>query len=486
VVEREAVTEPPRRAAPEPAVGAIAFVEGRLGAATPLRKLLRYVFPDHWTFMLGEVALYAFVALVASGTFLALFFDPDTSRQVVYDGSYAPLRGSEVTPAFRSAMDLSFDVPGGLLMRQIHHWAALVFIAAIVVHLLRVFFTAAFRRPRELNWMIGVTLLGFAILEGFLGYSLPDDLISGMGLAIAYSVAMSLPLIGAPFAFLVWDGEFPGGHAFEPRLFTAHVFIIPAVLASLIAAHLAVIMRQRHSQFRGPKRREDNVVGTPLWPAYALRSLGLMFAVFAVLVALGGLVQINPIWHWGPYEVAHATNGAQPDWYLGWLIGALRIMPALEIHLFGATIVPNPFFGGVLFPSVVFAVLYAWPWIDPIVCGDRARHDLLDRPRDNPRRTAIGAAFFTWVLVVFAAGSADRILVTAGFSYEGQVWFFRAATVVAPVLAYLIARATTRELRRTGAHPLRGWTGEVYPAAPTASASSSPSPSPAPGGSPTR
>jgi ubiquinol-cytochrome c reductase cytochrome b subunit len=301
------------------------------------------------------------------------------------------------------------------------------------------------------------------------------------------AVAFVEDRLGAPFAFLVWDGQFPGGAAFEPRLFTAHVFILPAALAALIAAHLALVVRHRHTQFPGPREQEDNVVGTPLWPGYALRSVGLMFAVFAVLVALGGLVQINPVWQWGPYDLSHATNGAQPDWYLGWLIGALRIMPALEIQLFGATVVPNPFFGGVLFPSVVFAALYAWPWLDPILCGDRARHHLLDRPRDNPRRTAIGAAFFTWVLVVFAAGSADRILLTAGFSYEGQVWFFRAATFVAPVAAYLVARSTCRELRRTGVHPLRGWVGRVYPAsAGSGSPSPAPSSSPEPGGSPTR
>ncbi|HEY2636996.1 MAG TPA: cytochrome b, partial [Solirubrobacteraceae bacterium] len=291
----------------------VGWIDERLGAAPLLKQAARYLFPDHWSFLLGEIALYAFLFLIASGTYLALFFSPDTS-QLHYHGSYPALQGLEVSHAYASTMHISFDVPAGLLLRQAHHWAALVFVAAILVHLLRVFFTGAFRKPRDLNWAIGLTLLTLAILEGFCGYSLPDDLLSGMGLAIAYGVVMSIPVVGANAAFLVWGGQFPGSESFEPRLFIAHVFIFPALLATLIGVHLAMIMRQKHSQFPGPGRRERNVVGTPLWPAYALRSAGLLFAVFSVLVLLGGLIQINPVWQWGPYDPSVGTNGAQPDW----------------------------------------------------------------------------------------------------------------------------------------------------------------------------
>jgi ubiquinol-cytochrome c reductase cytochrome b subunit len=345
-------------------------------------------------------------------------------------------------------------------MRQTHHWAALLFVAAIVVHLVRIFFTGAFRKPRELNYLIGVTLLALAILEGFAGYSLPDDLLSGMGLAIGYGVALSIPFVGGQLGALIWDGQFPGGPGFESRLFIAHVFLLPAVLATLIALHLAIIIRQRHSQFRGPGRKELNVVGTPMWPGYALRSLGWMFATFAVLVLLGGLVQINPIFQWGPFEPWQATNGAQPDWYLGWLIGALRITPSFEPRIFGHVLAGNPFFGGLVFPTVVFGVLFTWPWIEQrFITRDTRRHDLLDRPRDNPLRTAIGAGFFTWVFLVFAAGAADRILVTTGLSYEGQVWFFRFATFIAPFAVGAFAYRFARQLRDTDRHPLRAWSG---------------------------
>jgi ubiquinol-cytochrome c reductase cytochrome b subunit len=439
----------------------VRFVDERLGAASAVRFVLRYVFPDHWSFLLGEIALYSFVVLIASGTFLALFFDPSTSH-VVYHGVYGPLQGASVSSAYASALHISFDVSGGLLARQVHHWAALLFVAAITLHLLRIVFTGAFRKPRDINYFVGVTLLALATLEGFAGYSLPDDLLSGMGLAIAWGVAMSLPLVGGPLATALWGGKFPGSGAFESRLFIAHVFVVPAILAALIAVHLAIIMIQHHSQFRGPGRREDNVVGTPLWPAYALRSLGLFAAVAAVLVLMGGLIQINPVWLWGAYHPYIGTNGAQPDWYLGWLIGALRLMPNLEIHVFGRTIVPNPFFGGVLFPSVVFALLYALPWLDRrLISRDYRRHDLLERPRENPLRTALAASVFAGVAVVFAAGSVDRLFFQFGFGYEGAIWFFRGAFFVVPAITFALTKRVCDELARERTHPLRAWEGQI-------------------------
>ncbi len=440
---------------------AVGFVDERLGAARGARFLMSYVFPDHWSFLLGEIALYSFIVLIATGTYLALFFDPSTTESV-YHGGYAALQGQEVSAAYASTLHLSFAVSGGLLMRQTHHWAALVFVAAITLHLLRIIFTGAFRKPREINYLIGLTLLVLAILEGFAGYSLPDDLLSGMGLAIAWGVAMSLPLVGGPFAFALWGGRFPGSTTFESRLYIAHVFVVPAILAALIATHLAIIMIQRHSQFRGPGRREDNVVGTPMWPGYALRSLGLFVAVAAVLVLMGGLIQINPIWLWGPYHPYIGTNGAQPDWYLGWLIGALRLMPNLEIHLFGHTLVPNPFFGGVLFPGIIFALLYMLPWLDKrFISRDWSRHDLLERPRENPRRSALAAAVLSLVLVVFAAGSADRLFFQFGFGYEGAIWFFRGALLVVPVLVFVLTKRICTQLACTEAHPLREWDGQL-------------------------
>jgi ubiquinol-cytochrome c reductase cytochrome b subunit len=444
----------------------IGFVDQRLGASTAMRKALRYLFPDHWSFMLGEAALYSFLVLVATGVFLSLFYEPSLET-TVYDGSYAPLRGAQISRVYDSTLNLSFDVPGGLLMRQAHHWAAHVFIVSIVLHLIRVFFTGAFRKPRELNFMIGVTMLGVALLEGFLGYSLPDDLLSGMGLAIAYSVVLSIPLVGGALGVLLWGAAFPGAAVFQTRIEIVHVFVLPGLLAALIAGHLILVMRQHHTQFPGPGRTERNVVGSPMWPGYALRSLSLLAAVAGLVVLLGGLVQINPVWEWGPYEPYLGSNGAQPDWYLGWLIGALRLMPNFEPTIGGATLIPNPFFGGLLFPTFVFLVLYSWPWVEQrLLTRDFSRHELLDRPRDNPTRTAIGASFLTWVVLVFVAGSADRILLSVGFSYAGQIRFFRVLVFVAPVLVYVVTKRICRELRARDLHPVRAFTGDVVERAP--------------------
>ena len=438
----------------------VTALDRRLGVASPLRKALRYVFPDHWSFMLGEIALYAFVVLVGTGIYLTLFYVP-SGQDTIYHGSYAPLQGALVGKQYASVMGIVFDVPAGNLMRQTHHWAADVFIVAIVLHVLRIALTGAYRNPRELNWLVGVTMLGLAILEGFLGYSLVDDLLSGMGLAIAYAVAVSVPILGPAGAFLVWGGEYPGADSFWPRLEIFHVLVIPVLLATLITIHLVQITRQHHTQFGGERRDERHAVGTPMWPGYALRSLGLFFATAAVLFLLGGLVQINPVWEWGPFHTYLSTNGAQPDWYLGWLIGGMRIMPPFEINAFGHTIVPNAFWGGALFPLVVFTILYLWPWIGRRSFDDREPHNVLDRPRDNPRRTALFLAFVSWVFLVFGAGSADRVYFISQIPYAGQVWFFRVAVVLVPLTVYFVARRVCEELRLRDDHPLRSWTGDV-------------------------
>ena len=424
------------------------FLDDRTGGAPFARKALRYIFPDHWSFLLGEVTLYAFVILVATGIYLALFFEPSVS-DTIYTGSYAPLQGVQMSDAYRSVVDLSFSVKAGLLMRQTHHWAADVFVASMVLHLLRIFFTGAFRRPRELTYVIGVLMLFIALVEGYLGYSLVDDLLSGMGLAIGYAVALSLPIVGGNLGETLWGAPFPGGPAFESRMYIAHVLLIPGLLALLIGVHLALIASRHHTQFRGRLGQSNRrLVGVPAFPGQAPRSLGLLAAVAAVLFALGGLVQINPIWLWGPYEPGLGTNGAQPDWYLGWLIGALRLMPGFDVTIGSYTIVPNPFWGGALFPTIVAGVLLAFPWLERRRNRDRGRHNLLDRPRDAPGRTAFGVAFLLWVFLIFVAGSADRATVFLGLDYVTQIHVYRVLVWVLPLLAFVVVRRFCRALQR--------------------------------------
>jgi ubiquinol-cytochrome c reductase cytochrome b subunit len=425
----------------------VRFVDERAGAAPFLAKALRYVFPDHWSFLLGEVALYSFVVLVATGIYLTLFFEPSLAP-VTYHGDYLPLHGRTMSEAYRSTVDLSLRVKAGLLIRQTHHWAADFFVAAIVLHMLRIFFTGAFRKPRDLTYYIGLLMLIAALLEGYLGYSLVDDLLSGMGLAIGYAVLMSFPIVGANLAQLVWGGPFPGSHQFESRMYIMHVLVLPIVIGTLIVLHLTLVVARHHTQFRGGRQTEKKVVGMPTYPAYAPRTITLALGVAAVLFLMGGLIQINPIWQWGPYEVSQATNGAQPDWYLGWLIGALRLMPAFDVTIGNYTLVPNAFWGGAAFPLLVFLVLFSWPSLERRVTGDYGSHNLLDRPRDAPWRTAIGVAFFTWIFLVFVVGAADRLFVTFGLSYQGQIWVFRVLVWVLPVIALLVTKRICDELLR--------------------------------------
>jgi quinol---cytochrome-c reductase cytochrome b subunit len=421
--------------------GAVRWLDQRSGTAPFIRKALRYVFPDHWSFLLGEVALYAFVVLVGTGIYLTLFFEPSTAK-IIYHGDYVPLRGMEVSKAYASTVHLSLDVKAGLWMRQTHHWAADVFVAAIVLHMLRIFFTGAFRKPRDLTYYIGISMLGLALLEGYLGYSMVDDLLSGMGLAIGYGVALSFPFIGAELAQLIWGGPFPGVPQFWSRMYIAHVLLLPLLLFALIGLHLFLVAARHHTQFRGRRRTERKVVGVPTFPGQTPRSLGLLFAVAAVLFLLGGLVQINPIWLWGPYHPGVGTNGAQPDWYLGWLIGALRLMPSFDVNIGHYTLVPNPFWGGVLFPLIVFGFLFAWPSIERRIRRDQGFHNLLDRPRDYPFRTAVGAALFTWVFVIFLAGASDRVFILLGISYYWQIWVYRVLVFVGPAVAFVLAKRT--------------------------------------------
>jgi ubiquinol-cytochrome c reductase cytochrome b subunit len=387
------------------------------------------------------------MVLIATGVYLALFYS-DSTAQTVYHGPYLPLDGQQMSAAYKSVLDISFVYKSGLLMRQTHHWAADVFMASIVMHLFRVFFTGAFRKPRELTWIIGLLMLFTALLEGYLGYSLVDDLLSGMGLAIGYGVALSIPLIGGPLALAIWGAPFPGKEAFFSRMYITHVFLLPLLIATLIGVHLALVAGRHHTQFKQTRRHTNKrLIGVPMFPGQAPRSLALMFGTVAVLFFLGGLIEINPIWQWGPFHTYIGTNGAQPDWYLGWLIGALRLMPSFDVVIAHITLVPNPFWGGALFPLLLLVLLLAYPTIERKLTRDHSFHNLAQRPRDAPTRTAFGMALLSFVFLVFVFGAADRIYVLFNVTYNVILFVFRVAILVVPILMFFITRRICRDLQ---------------------------------------
>jgi ubiquinol-cytochrome c reductase cytochrome b subunit len=434
------------KGATTPGAGAVAWLDDRVGLGGALKKQLRKVFPDHWSFMLGEIALWSFVILLLTGVFLTLWFKPSMD-EVTYMGSYPNLRGVTMSEAYASTLHLSFDVRGGLLMRQIHHWAANLFLASMTIHMLRVFFTGAFRKPRELNWLIGLGLLQLGIIEGFAGYSLPDDLLSGVGLRIASGLMLSIPVIGTYVSFFVFGGQFPGD-IFISRLYTVHVLLIPGILVGLITAHMLLLVYHKHTQWPGPGRTNNNVVGYPLMPVYMAKAGGYFFLVFGVTAVMSALMQINPIWMYGPYDPSKVSADSQPDWYMGWLDGGLRIMPNLEIHALGVTLSLNVLVPGVLLMGVLFTVLGAYPFIEHWITGDNREHHLLDRPRNQPTRTAFGVAGMTAYGMLWLAAGNDVLAPQFGLSIEAIIWFVRIALFVGPVIAFIVTRRWCISLQR--------------------------------------
>ena len=422
------------------------YVDDRTGAAAWMKKNLQKVFPDHWSFMLGEIALYSFIILLLSGTFLTFWFDP-SMREVVYEGSYVPLQGVEMSAAYASALEISFEVRGGLLMRQIHHWSALIFMASIVVHLMRVFFTGAFRKPREFNWIIGVGLLTLAIVEGFLGYSLPDDLLSGTGIRIAHAIIQAIPVIGTFLAFFAFGGEFPG-FVFIPRIYTVHILILPGIFLALITVHLMLVWYQKHTQYPGPGRTEKNVVGYSLMPIYMAKAGGFFFIVFGVTALLGAFASINPLWLYGPYTPGQVTAGSQPDWYMGWLDGLVRMAPPLEPVIFGYTLSLNILIPGLIIPGIIFTGMALYPFIEQWITGDKREHHILDRPRNAPNRTALGVMSLTFMLVALINGGNDLIATAFDLSINQIMWFSRIGIFVLPPLAFIITKRLCLSLQR--------------------------------------
>ena len=428
--------------------GALAgWLDDRTSAAKPTSYVLKKIFPDHWSFMLGEIAMFSLVILLVSGTILTFWFVPSAGT-VIYNGSYVPLKGIPMSEAYKSTIDISFDVRGGLILRQIHHWAALLFTVSITVHMFRVFFTGAFRKPREINWVIGTVLSLLAINEGFTGYSLPDDLLSGTGLRAAEGFIQSVPVIGSYMAYFLFGGAFPG-EAIIPRLFTIHVLLLPAVIIGLFTAHIVLVAVHKHTQYPGPGRTNDNVVGYPFMPVYMAKAGGFLFVVFGITALMGALVTINPIWLYGPYNPSQITAGSQPDWYMGFADGALRLFPGFfEFNLFGHPLSLNVFIPSLVVMPLLYTIAGAYPFLESWVTGDRREHHLLDRPRNAPTRTGLGAMAISFYLVLFIAAGNDLIAIKLGLSINEITQTLRVAVLVVPPLAYWVTKRICMSLQR--------------------------------------
>jgi ubiquinol-cytochrome c reductase cytochrome b subunit len=431
-------------------------IDSRYHPSAAVRRQLNKVFPTHWSFLLGEIALYSFIVLIITGVYLSLFFDPSMA-EIIYEGAYQPLRGVEMSKAYASTLDISFEVRGGLFVRQIHHWAALLFAASIMVHLARIFFTGAFRRPRETNWAIGALLLILAMFEGYFGYSLPDDLLSGIGLRAALSsITLGMPVIGTWLHWALFGGDFPcGGVGFQcaqdgywlPRMYALHILIIPGIMLALIGLHLALLWFQKHTQFPGPGRTETNVVGVRVMPVFAVKSGAFFAMIVGILGLMGGLLQINPIWQLGPYKPSHVSAGSQPDFYMMWTEGLARIWPAWEFYI-GSHTIPAAVWVALIM-GLIFVLLTVYPWIEKRFTGDEAHHNLLQRPRDVPVRTAVGSAAIGFYMVLTLAAMNDIIALKFHISLNATTWIGRIGMVVVPAVVFYIAYRWAVGLQRS-------------------------------------
>jgi len=425
-------------------------LDDRFHGARGVRVLLRKVFPDHWSFLLGEIALYSFIILLLTGTFLTLFFQPSMT-EVVYHGSYHNLDGVRMSEAYASTLNISFDVRGGLLMRQIHHWAADLFMAAIFAHMLRIFFTGAYRKPREVNWLIGIIMLTLGMLEGLFGYSLPDDLLSGVGLRVLYGVLLAIPVVGSYLAFFLFGGAYPGSDIIT-RLYILHVLVIPGLILALVTAHLLIMVHQKHTQMPGKGHTNTNVVGQPMYPYFMAKTGAFFFFTFAALAIAATFVQINPIWLYGPYTPAAISAGSQPDFYMGFLEGTLRIFPSWTWDAWGHTVAWNVLIPTIVPLAVFFSLAAFWPFVERWVTGDKGEHHVNDRPRNAATRTAIGVAAITFYGVFWAEGANDIIADHLNVSLYLTTEVARYAVFIGPVIAYIVTKRICLGLQRRDLH----------------------------------
>ena len=390
------------------------------------------------TYLLGAISIGCFTVLVVTGGLLMVWFDA-SSDQVAYDGGYAPMRGVEVSEAYASVLYISFDVRAGLVIRQAHHWAALILPASLMLQLTTTYFRGGFRSPRRAAWILLCTAFVAALGAGWSCYGLPDDQLSGTGLRIFEGILRGLPVVGSYASFVVFGGEFPG--RIIENLYPVHVGVFPGI-AALALGMRAWLLRRTSAHAR------TVAVRARLVPVAIARLVALGTGVLATgwIVAMAGLFAVNPVWRYGPASGSRASAGSQPDWYTGFLDGALRLAPShWDVTVAGWTV---PL--GVLVPQVVagglVAAVFLWPFLEPRLVRSGPAHERSDRPRDNPTRTALGAAGLTLFATLLGAGASDWIALQLHVAFEAQVYVLRVAVLAGPVAAFVLALLVCRGL----------------------------------------
>ncbi|QSG13242.1 Cytochrome b subunit of the bc complex [Halapricum desulfuricans] len=424
-------------------------------------------FPAEDSFLLGEIALFCFVMLALTGIFLGFFFEPSTSA-TTYEGSVAKFQGEELPAAFASVLQITYDVPFGMFIRRFHHWAAHLFVASIGLHMLRVFFTGSYRNPREPNWIVGTGLAILAIGAAYTGYALPFDEFAATATGIGFNVTTSIPVVGDFLANIVFGGSFPSS-ATIPRLYFLHVLVIPVLIVALLAVHMLILIRQKHTESQredtvapaaasdGGDRtvdREDDtvVVGLPAFPNQAAVSAVVFFLTLATLSLLAGFLPVHNIAAYGPNNPAGTPDLIMPDWFLMWLYGFLKLLPSwlsFTIPIVGIH-VSAEFIGGLGIPALIFLIIFAWPFIDR---EDEPVHFTAD-PLNRPWQTSVGVSAVVFIMLASLGGMNNLAARATGLSTGTLNPLLLAALIVGPILAFGIVYWTLRE-------PLTGSAEEV-------------------------
>jgi ubiquinol-cytochrome c reductase cytochrome b subunit len=410
-----------------------------------LRRRLNAVFPTHWSLLFGGIAMSCLVVLVLSGGYLALFFDPSTAK-VTYDGPVQHLRGIEMSRAYASALEISFEVRGGLLVRQVHNWAASLFVASLLAGLVAKFFTGAFRRPRRGIWAVGVLLLFVGVAEAFTGVLLLDDLLSGTSLRMISGYVLAVPVVGTWLHWMLFGGEFPGTGVI-PRIYLVHL-ALPVVIVALVRLRVRLARRHGHPRYPGRSRTERDDVAVRVLPAFAARAAAMFALTVGLVAVLAGAFQVNPVWTYGPANPAHVSAGSTPPWYFGWVDGAVRLWPSWEIHL-GDYTIPPWFWPSVVFLPLSFVAFAAYPWLERRFTRDDAPHHLLQRPRDVPVRAALGVAVATCYACLQLAAAIDVLAFTFHLSADALLWASRVGVLVLPPVAYTVTIRLCLGLQRS-------------------------------------
>jgi cytochrome b-561 len=401
--------------------------EQRLGLRAFRKKFLNKAFPAHPTFFLGEIALFSFIILVITGIYLAFSYEP-SAQEVVINGLSAPT-------AYHSVLQIDHQ-PFGSVVRQVHHWSAHILIASAILHLLRVFFSGTFRKPREINWVIGSFLLLISVVAAFSGYLLPYDEFAVTATGIGYGIARSIPWIGPEIANFVFAGDFPALET-VPRFYGYHTIMFPLLIAGLLGLHLLVMFRQKHSEpsYNQGKVAEGKLMGIPLWPHQSLLMAQLFLLLIGGVLLLSSVFPVHPVELYGP--PSPETPSVKPDWYFLWVYGALKLVPGwIEIHLFGGVINAEAI-GGIIFPGIVIMIMILWPFLE----RSRVTINYMQTLREAASRTSIGVGVLVMLLVFSLAGYEDTLNIPLDV--------FRWGALIAPLLSgagtYLICKRKARE-----------------------------------------